>query len=203
MAHILAFDQINNVFAHVFGVVADPLQCLGNRQGFQRGGDGARIFHHEGDQVTDDQAVFLVHVQISAHHMRRFRQIEAGKCIQRLVQHVQHQGRHMMDFAEARHVDALGFVNHLAHARDLFRLIANPLQIGGGLDHRHHHPQIGGGGLAAGDDVLAHFIDADIEGVDAAVFFFDLVHQLQIAIAHRLDGIGDLLFHQATHLQHA
>ena len=202
MAHILAFDQIDNVLAHVFRVIADAFQRLGDRQDFQRGGDGARVFHHERDQLADDGAVFLVHCDVGAYYLSRGCHIETGKCVQRAAQHVYRQLCHVAHFVEARQMEPVGFVDHLAHAGDFFRLVADTLQIGGGLDHRHHHAQIGCGRLAAGNDVLAHFVDHHVEAVDAAIFLDHFVHHFQIAAAHCFNGVDDLLFHQSAHLQH-
>ena len=45
----------------------------------------------------------------------------------------------MSDFHETWHMHAIGFVDQLCHARDLFSFVANTLQIGNGLDDRHNH----------------------------------------------------------------
>ena len=66
---------------------------------------------------------------------------------------------HVPDFDEARHMHAIGRVDQLGHARDLFRLIPDTLEIGDGLYHRHDHPQVPRRGLAARDDRAAVLVD--------------------------------------------
>ncbi len=54
-------DQVANVtlattdkwkLGHIFGVVAYALDCLGQKQQIQTGRDGARVFHHVGDELA-------------------------------------------------------------------------------------------------------------------------------------------------------
>src|SRR3990172_8487725 len=88
MAHVGALDDVNHVFGHVLGMIADALDRLGDPHDLQRAGDGARILHHESDELAHDGAEFVVDRDVLAHHLRRTRRTEAGERIQGLAQHL-------------------------------------------------------------------------------------------------------------------
>ena len=90
MAHILAFHQIDHLFADIAGMVADALQGAQGPDDVEHPGNGPRIFHHEGDQRAHGAAVFQIHFFIFGGHGQRFLGIEAGKGIQGIAQHVAH-----------------------------------------------------------------------------------------------------------------
>src|SRR5450759_274290 len=89
MAHIASLDHVDHVFGHVLGMVAYALNCLGDKQDFQRAGNSARVFHHEGDEVTHDDAELLIHLLILTYYLCDSGNIQFGKSVQRLEQHVQ------------------------------------------------------------------------------------------------------------------
>src|SRR5690606_5752702 len=68
MAHVLAVDHVDHVFADVLGMVAHALQRAHDPHDFQRAADAARIFHHEGNPLPLDGFVFLVDGEIAARH---------------------------------------------------------------------------------------------------------------------------------------
>jgi len=107
------------------------------------------------------------------------------------------------DQIDARHVQPLGGVDQLRHARDLRRLVADALQIGDGLHHRDQQAQVAGGRLAARDDLAAGLVEADLESVDAVVVGDHAVDQVHLAGDQGLHRARDLFLDQAAHLQHA
>ena len=48
-------------------MIADALDRLGDEQNFQRMGDGARVFHHEGDELAQDGSKLLVDLLIALY----------------------------------------------------------------------------------------------------------------------------------------
>ena len=81
-------------------------------------------------------------------------------------------------------------MDELRHARDLLRLVADALEVGDGLDHRHEQAQVPGGGLAPRDDVAAGLVELDLDGVDPVVLADHLVDELHVA--------GDEALHRAA-----
>jgi hypothetical protein len=81
-------------------------------------------------------------------------------------------------------------------------IFADALEVGDGLHHHHHHAQVGGGRLAARDDMGAILVDRHFQRIDVVVVGIHLVGQIHVALDERLDGVRDLLLDQATHFQH-
>ena len=84
----------------------------------------------------------------------------------------------------------------------LLGLVSDTFQIGNGLDHRHHQPQIARRWLPARDHLAAGLVYLDLQRVDAMVVIDHPRHQLHVSADKRLDGALDLAFHQSAHLQH-
>src|SRR6267142_6707731 len=59
VAHVLALDHVDHVLGDVLGVVTDALDRLGDEQDLDGNRYGARIFHHEGDELAQYAAEFL------------------------------------------------------------------------------------------------------------------------------------------------
>src|SRR5574342_368817 len=49
--YVPPLDHVDHVLGHVLGMVADALDRLGDEQDLEGPRDGARILHHEGDQL--------------------------------------------------------------------------------------------------------------------------------------------------------
>ena len=98
MAHILAFHQIDHLFADIAGMVADALQGAQGPDDIQHPGDRAWIFHHEGDQRAHGAGVFHIHFIIFGGHGQGLLGVEAGKGIQGVTQHITHMVTDMSHF---------------------------------------------------------------------------------------------------------
>ena len=86
---------------------------------------------------------------------------------------------------------------------DLLRLVADALEVGGGLDRGEHQAQVAGGRLLAGDDVGAGVVELDLGEVDLLVALNDRFEQLDVTAAQSVQRLRHLGFHQTAHLQHA
>src|ERR1700719_1615643 len=60
VAHILAVHEVDQVFADVLGMIADPLQRTHHPHDVECAANRARILHHEGDVLAVDRLVFLI-----------------------------------------------------------------------------------------------------------------------------------------------
>ena len=82
------------------------------------------------------------------------------------AQHVLHDGRHAPHLDGAR-LRRLAVGEDLARLqRDLLRLVADPLQVGGDADHRQHVAQVARRRLAPRDDLAGELVDRALERVD-------------------------------------
>jgi hypothetical protein len=104
--------------------------------------------------------------------------------------------------ARARHLGG-GVVDLLRHARDLRRLVADALEVGHGLAHRHDEAQVGGRRLPAHDDVAQVVVDRDLELVHLRIGRDHLVDARDVAVDVAVDRHADLGLHEAAHLHHA
>ena len=77
-----------------------------NRISSERG-DGARVFHHEGDELAHDGAELVVHGLILLHHAHRLGDVEARERVERLAQHRRGAVGDVREI-QARHVLAVG-----------------------------------------------------------------------------------------------
>src|SRR5580704_4395066 len=68
VADVLALDHEDDQLAQVGGVVADPLQVLGDRLQTRGPEDVARIFHHVGQELAEDLGVVGVDVLVARDH---------------------------------------------------------------------------------------------------------------------------------------
>src|SRR6478672_4367346 len=60
MPDVRTLDHVDDEFGDVLGVIADALYGLGQEQQVEAGRDGARIFHHVGDELAHEAVEFLV-----------------------------------------------------------------------------------------------------------------------------------------------
>ena len=89
--------------------------------------------------------------------------------------------------------------DHLGHT---LGFVADAFEVGDGLDHGHHQPQVGSGRLAARHDAGAFLVDLHFQRVYAVIVRDDLLGQFRVALYQRPDGAPQLLLHDTAHLQH-
>ena len=76
---VAAFDDEHHLLGDVLGVVADALDGAGDGDDLDRGGDGARVFHHVRDQLADDGLEFGIDIAVGLDHLLGQRDVETGK----------------------------------------------------------------------------------------------------------------------------
>src|SRR5882762_6670227 len=201
VADVLAVHHVDDVLADVLGVITDALERTHHPHDIQRTADGARILHHEGDALTLDRLVFLIHHAVLARDAQRRVDVHARERIQRVVHHLRHHAPQMLDLAV--------LVGRALHGRkprgdvaDLLALIPDALQIGDGLDDRHDHAQIAGGRRARREDAAAFLVDGDLHVVHLVVIERDRLPERAVALHQRGDGLLQLLLDEAAHAEH-
>src|ERR1700730_257047 len=88
VADVLAMNHVDPVLADILRVIADSLQCADDPHDFERAPDGARILHHEGDALTVNRLIFLVHHFVFPRGLERRLGIHAGKRVERVMHHL-------------------------------------------------------------------------------------------------------------------
>src|SRR5690606_8154206 len=90
VAHVGAMHQVNDIFAHVLGMIADALQRPRRPHHVENAANAARILHHEGDALTHDGFVFAVDALILAGHRDGGLRIKPREGVEGSVQHAAH-----------------------------------------------------------------------------------------------------------------
>jgi hypothetical protein len=67
-------------------MVADALDGLGHEDQVDAGRDGARVFHHVGDQLAQQAFELLVDLVVLLEDFQRTHRVQPGKGVQRLAQ---------------------------------------------------------------------------------------------------------------------
>src|SRR4030067_1880603 len=88
VAYVAALDEIDDVLADVAGMIADAFQRPRRPDAVEHARDGARVFHHVGDELADGALVFLVHLAVLARGAQRRLDIHAREGIERVVYHL-------------------------------------------------------------------------------------------------------------------
>ena len=92
------------------------------------------------------------------------------------------------------------FLKNFSPFRDVLRVIPDPFKRGGDAKHRQDSTQIGGNGLAQGDQTGRLFIHAKFKRVDGFVTAPGRIGEVQIAVQKRGGRVFDCLFDHAAHL---
>src|SRR3954469_26024147 len=87
VADVGALDDVNDIFGHVLRVVADALDGLGDPDDVERSADGARVFHHVGDELAQQRLELAGEAGVSPYYVPRSRHVEAREGVERAAQH--------------------------------------------------------------------------------------------------------------------
>ncbi len=181
-------------------MVADALQRPCDPQHVERAPDRARILHHERDALALDRLVLLVNEPVLAGHRDRRVRVETRERIERTVDHVRDEVADVLEFPVT-----VGRPVHARQARsnvaELLRLVADPLEVGDGLDDGHDQPQVRGGGVSGRQDAAAVLVDRDFHRVDLVVEPRHFLAEPAVAVHERIDAVVQLLLDEAAHLQ--
>ena len=82
-------------------------------------------------------------------------------------------------------------------------LVTDALEVGDGLDDRHDQAEVRRGRRTRGEDAAAIFIDRDFHRVDLVILPGHLFTKATVPAHDRLHPVLELLFDEASHLQHA
>ena len=85
MPDVAPFDDVHDVLGDVLGVIADTLDGASDPDDVDRGGDGARVFHHVRDQLADDRLEFSVDIAVGLDDRLSQRHVETGEGVESLA----------------------------------------------------------------------------------------------------------------------
>ena len=165
----------------------------------ERGRDGARVFHHVGDELAQDRAEFRSmpassRITSAASTSRRAKQSSVRRSIE-----IAASAAWRTSTTGGRYA---ALVDVLRHARDLLRLVADALEVGHRLHDGEDHAQVAGRGLAAHDDLAAVLVESTSMALtrwSAAI----ILRKRDVAGRERIDRAPDLRLHQPAHGEHA
>src|SRR5882672_11080943 len=132
VADVLAMNHVDHVLADILGVIADALQGAHDPHDFERAPNGARVLHHEGDALTVNRLILLVHHLVFARGLERRLGIHTGKRVERVMHHLSDLTAQVFHFAVLVRGPLHGGEPR-GDVADFLALIADALQIGDGL----------------------------------------------------------------------
>src|SRR5450631_560626 len=201
VANVLAVNHINHVLADILGMIPDALQRAHDPHDLERAPDRARVLHHEGDALTVNRLVLFVHHLVFLRSLERGLRIHAGEGIERVMHHLRDLPPQVLYFAV--------FVRGPLHGgepggdvADFFALIADPLEVGDGLDDGDDYPQIPGGRRPDRQYAAALLVDRHFHAVDLVIVGRDRFAQATITLNQGGDRLVQLLLDESAHLQH-
>src|ERR1700692_3759686 len=201
VANVLAVNHIDHVLADILGMIADALQRAHDPHDLERTPNRARVLHHEGDALTVNRLVLFVHHLVFLRSLERGLRIHTGEGIERVMHHLRDLPPQVLYFAV--------FVRGPLHGgeprgdvADFFAFIADPLEVGDGLDDGDDYPQIPGGRRPDRQYAAALLVDRHFHAVDLVIVGRDRFAQLAGAFDQGRDRLVQLLLHEPTHLQH-
>src|SRR5258708_16918529 len=99
VADVLAMNHVDHVLADILGVIADTLQRAHDPHDLERATNGARVLHHEGDALTVNRLILLVHHLVFPRGLERRLGIHAGKRVERVMHHLRNLSAKVLHFA--------------------------------------------------------------------------------------------------------
>src|ERR1700680_1542513 len=201
VADVLAVNHIDHVLADILGVIADALQRAHDPHDFERAPNGARVLHHEGDALTVNRLILLVHHLVFPRGLERSLGIHAGKRVERVMHHLRDLSAEVFHFPVLVRGPLHGGEPR-GDVADFLALIADALQIGDGLDDGDDHPQVSGSRRADRQYAAALLVDRHLHAVDLVIVGRDRFAQAAVAFDQGGDRLVQLLLHEPAHLQH-
>ena len=193
MLHVARFSDEDHVLGDVGGVVADPLEVLGEHDHVEllrgRLGVAAELAQHRLHHLVLHPVDHVVLVEDGAREVR----IGAREGVERAAQRPLRGARQGRGRRRQRH---LGLRRQAPRdLRDVAREVAHALEIRRDHLDRQHLAQVFRNGRLQRQRLEHGFVDRDLESVDLDVVTLHLGRQRRVALpdrAHRLvdDGLG-------------
>ena len=183
-------------------MITDTLDGARNGHDVNRGRDRTGVFHHVRDQLANDGLEFDIDLDVGTDDVERQRTVHAGESIERLMHHAQRRFGQMADADAVLLGQGAGLVDAAHTLGNFLGFVAATLKVGDDLADPQYQAQIGGDGLAPGDDVGAIVIDGLLEIVDLSIRVDNRPHPVDLTAYAGFDRRRDLGFDQPPHVQH-
>ena len=180
-------------------MVANAFDGFGDEEQIQAGRDGARVFHHVGDELAHEAVVLAVDQVVGFDDFQRNGHVQPGKGVQRLAQHVGCQRGGNAQLGKRQGAGRARLDDALHHAGDAVGFVAGAFQIGNGARDGDEQAQIARGGLAPPDDGDQLVVDLQLQGIDMRLGIAHGLGCFEVVVRHGLYRLAQLLFDQPAH----
>jgi hypothetical protein len=144
-----------------------------------------------------DRIVFFVDHAVPASHFKRGLGVEARKCIEGAVNHLDDEFPNVFQFAVAV-CRAIGAGQSCRRVAELFGFITDALEVGDGLDDRHDEAQVGRCRRPRREDAAAILVDRHFHRVDLVVLPGHFLAEPAVPGHDSLDAVLQLLLDEAA-----
>jgi len=195
---VLAGGGVIDHFGDVGGVIADPLDVLGDEQQVGRLADVVRVLHHEGQQGAEDRVVEIVDRGVAFDDPDRGLGVALDEGVEDVVNHLGGDARH---FGHQRHrLDVADILQQRDALGDVFGVIANALDHARNLERGDDIAQVAGHRRAQRDQLDRAALGLDLERVELLVVLDDPLGAFQVAIDEAAHRFADGVLGQPAHL---
>jgi hypothetical protein len=125
--------------------------------------------------------------------------VATDEVVERVGQHLACQARHLLDLRKLR--ERRLFRQVLDGLRDVYRVIAHPLEVVGDLHRHRDQPQVARERLLQREQVDAGVIDLHLQRIELPVGQDHRIRLRRVALAQRLHRRAHLLLGEGRHLQ--
>ena len=173
-------NEVIDILRDVGRVIADALDILRGKQQMGAEPDGAGILHHIGQELAEDRIVERIDFLVRTPHFEGPRCILAGIGVEHVLQLLLCERAHPLEPGDDLARQAVG--HRMGALRQVLGQIADPLEIGGDPDRRHHLAQIARHRLPLGDGGHRALLDRQLQRIDLGVVGYHQVGELRIAL---------------------
>ena len=179
MADVLGFGEEDDLFGDVAGVVGDALDAFRNKHELEGARDVGGVLDHEAAELAVELLVEAIDLGVALDESEGFFGLAAEETIKGVAEHGQR------DLGHAGEVD-VGFQRGLGGeldgaASDTCGLVADTLEVVGGLHADDHQAELAGYGRAEVHVAEGFFVDFDLELIDDVVSFDDTLGEFGVA----------------------
>jgi predicted Rdx family selenoprotein len=199
VAHVGATHHEDDHLGDVGGVIAEPLELLGDEH--QAGGapDVARVFHHQAQELIEELVIERIEEVVLFDDGLGLGRIAVDERVERLAQLLLAEQRELGQIVHRP--QRRGLVQVERALGDVDREISDALEVDDDLQRGGDEAQIARGGLAQREQAAARFVDRDLEAVDLAIGGHHLVGELGVPLGERAHPERDLGLHLAAQIE--